>query len=62
MKLLTTAQAAAELGVTDSRIRQLARELKVGTRIGRDWMFKPTEIERLKDRKTTPGRAATTKN
>ena len=61
MKLLTTTQAAAELSVTDSRIRQLAKAMKIGTRVGRDWVFKPSEIERLRGRKTTPGRAATIK-
>jgi excisionase family DNA binding protein len=38
--LLTTAEAAARLGYTTGRVRQLARdELLKGQRIGRDWVF-----------------------
>lgn len=56
MKLLTSTQVAAELGVNDSRIRQLARQKQIGQKLGRDWVFTPEEVEKLRTRKTTPGR------
>lgn len=48
--LLTTAQAAAALGVGDSRVRQLARATGIGWNVGRDWLFRPEDIERLRAR------------
>jgi len=46
--LLTTEQAAAELGVNDSRVRQLIRagELKA-QQFGRAYLLEPTEVKRL---------------
>ena len=56
MKLLTSTQVAAELGVNDSRIRQLARQKQIGQKLGRDWVFTVEEVEKLRTRKTAPGR------
>jgi excisionase family DNA binding protein len=49
MIFLTSKQAAAELGVSDSRIRQLllAKQLR-GERVGRDWMIKPDDLKSFK--------------
>lgn len=46
--LLTTAQAAAELGVNDSRVRQLIRagELKA-QQFGRAYLLEPAEVKKL---------------
>jgi excisionase family DNA binding protein len=47
--MLTTAAAAAELGVNDSRVRQLLRAGELaGVKIGRDWVIPRQEIERFK--------------
>jgi excisionase family DNA binding protein len=47
-RLLTTEQAAAELGVNDSRVRQLIRagELKA-QQFGRAYLLEPAEVKRL---------------
>lgn len=52
--LLTTAQAAALLGVNEQRIRQLCAEGRMGQKVGRDWVISPEDIERNRIRK--PGR------
>lgn len=46
--LLTTEQAAAELGVNDSRVRQLIRagELKAH-QFGRAYLLEPAEVKKL---------------
>jgi excisionase family DNA binding protein len=48
MRLLTTQQAAAELGVNDSRVRQLIRagELKA-QQFGRAYLLEATEVKKL---------------
>ena len=57
--LSTTQQAADALGLTTGRVRQIARSLRIG-RIGRDWVFTEDDIERIRQRNTTPGRPPTT--
>lgn len=52
---MTTNQIAQRLGLNPSRIRQLAAELGVGTKIGRDWMFTADDLATLETRKRTPG-------
>jgi hypothetical protein len=52
--LLTAADVAAALGLTPSRVRALARSRGVGRRVGRDWLFGASDLERLRER--TPGR------
>lgn len=48
----TTQQAAAELGVTDARIRQLCAEyLPKERKHGRDWLLTESDVERLRNRK-----------
>lgn len=48
LKLLTTQQAAAELGVNDSRVRQLIRagELKA-QQYGRAYLLEEAEVKKL---------------
>lgn len=48
MRLLTTQQAAAELGINDSRVRQLIRagELKA-QQFGRAYLLEAAEVEKL---------------
>jgi len=46
---VTTDEAAEILSLTPGRIRQLARALKLtGSRTGRDWMFKESDVRRFK--------------
>ena len=54
--LFTTSEAAAELGVTSARVRQmiLKGELAAG-RFGRDLMINAEAVTKAKKRKTTPG-------
>ncbi len=50
----TTAQAAAVLGLDTSSIRRLARKLKLGQRLGRDWFFSQSDLDRMRSR-PSPG-------
>lgn len=54
--LLTTSEAAARLGVTAARIRQLVLGGDVqAEKVGRDVLIPAAEIEAAKKRKTKPG-------
>lgn len=46
---MTTAEAAAYLGLKDSRVRQLARkELLPAVKVGRDWLIEREAVERYR--------------
>ncbi len=47
-ELRTTDDAVAELGRSRATITALARRHNIGWRIGRDWLFRPEDIERLR--------------
>lgn len=51
----TTADVAAQLGITPQRVRDLARARGVGERYGRDLVFRPHEVAILSV-KGKPGR------
>ena len=53
--MLTTAEAAEELGITVRRVRALitAERLKA-TKFGRDWAIRPVDLNAVRDR--PPGR------
>lgn len=55
MPTYTAKQAADLLGVADSRVRQLAAELKIGKRFGRAWQFSDRDIAKMRARGTRPG-------
>lgn len=46
----STQEVADDLGVTPGRIRQLARALRVGIRVGRDWRFSGNDVAALRAR------------
>lgn len=56
-RLYTTQEAAEQLGVTDSHMRNMIRtgKAKPKQRIGNSWVFTLDEIERLRQRKRTRG-------
>jgi len=55
MKLLTTQQAADQLGVTDARVRAMIRDGRLrAERFGRAHMIREDELKLVADRK--PGR------
>lgn len=55
LSLMTTADVAAELGISERRVRALATARNVGWRVGRGvWVFRPADIEMLRIRR--PGR------
>lgn len=59
-KRYTMAEAAEKLGVSVTRARGIrqqvaARSGEVGTRFGRAWMLTDADIERMRQRDTTPG-------
>ena len=57
--LYTTAEAAAELGVTPGRIRQMVVDNELAAeKFGRDLMIQESAIAKAKKRKTAPGPAA----
>jgi hypothetical protein len=51
---MTTKQAAAAIGIDRTRLTRLATARNVGWRVGREWLFRPEDIEALRDRR--PGR------
>jgi len=52
----TTSQAAAELGITPSRIRQMILEKKLkAKKVGRDHLISDKALAGAKKRKKTPG-------
>ena len=53
MKMLTTLEAAVELGVTPQRVRALivAGRLKA-EKVGRDWLIAPHALEAVRIRKS----------
>lgn len=53
-ELLTSAEVAETLGVSLRRVQQLARSRGVGQQVGREWLFRPEDVEQMRDRK--PGR------
>jgi len=55
LSLMTTADVAAELGISERRVRALAAARNVGWKVGRGaWVFRPADIEMLRIRR--PGR------
>jgi hypothetical protein len=53
--LLTAQDAAARLGVSSSRVRQLCLARGIGHHHGRDWLLTEAEVQALRDR-PGPGR------
>jgi excisionase family DNA binding protein len=57
--LLTSAQAAALLGVNDSRVRQLVRSGGLrAERFGRSWLIHRAEVERYRDERSSQERGS----
>jgi excisionase family DNA binding protein len=56
-KLYTTQEVANQLGVSDSRIRNMiaAKQAQPLKQIGGTWMFTQSEIERLRTRPKSKG-------
>lgn len=58
MDIITTNQAAAALGVTPVRVRQLCQSgiLPTARRHGRDWLIDRRDLAAARRRNTKPGR------
>ena len=55
MGLLTTKQAAKDLGVNDRRVTALIRAERLpAKKVGRDWLINSKDLAKVRDRK--PGR------
>ena len=55
MKLITTKEAAEKLGVNVQRVRQLIKAGRLpAQKVGRDWVIRPRDLEKVAHRK--PGR------
>ena len=52
MKIISTAEAAKRLGVTQSRVQKMiaAKRLKA-IKVGREWLINPKDLDAVKDRK-----------
>jgi excisionase family DNA binding protein len=59
MKIISTAEAAKRLGVTQNRVRALiqAKRLKA-FKYGREWLIDPKDLDAVKDRKVGRPRKA----
>jgi excisionase family DNA binding protein len=56
-KMLTVAQAAAELGVSIRRVQAMLRSRRlIGRKLGRDWRITPAAVAAVRDRPRTGGR------
>ena len=52
MALITTTEAAARLGVNQSRVRQLILDKRLpAQKFGRDWMIEEKDLEKVSERK-----------
>ena len=60
MKIISTAEAAKRLGVTQSRVQKMiaAKRLKA-TKFGNVWLIDPKDLDTVKDRKVGRPRKAT---
>lgn len=53
---LTTRTIAALLGVTDRRVRDIAKELRLKpARVGATMLFSESDLNKMKQRNTKPG-------
>ena len=52
MKIISTAEAAKRLGVTQSRVQKMiaAKRLKA-IKVGREWLIDPKDLDAVSDRK-----------
>jgi len=51
--MLTTAQAAAALGISQRRVQELVKAGRLpAQRIGRDWLIAPADLDRVRQRPT----------
>lgn len=59
-KLFTTQQAAAQLGISDARLRELKRQGRAQPKImiGGTWMYTLEEVRRLESRPRYQGHRA----
>ena len=59
MKIISTAEAAKRLGVTQSRVQKMiaAKRLKA-TKVGNLWLIDPKDLDAVKDRKVGRPRKA----
>ncbi len=48
--LKTARQVADQLGLDESSVARLARNLDVGVKYGRAWLFRPQDIQAIKQR------------
>jgi excisionase family DNA binding protein len=53
---LSVEEAAAELGVTARRVRQICEQGQLGQRIGSVWAISRAALEQFKQAKRPPGR------
>lgn len=51
-ELLTPPQVAAMLGIDRTRVLRLAKSRHVGWQVGRDWLFRPEDVEAMRARRT----------
>lgn len=53
MALITTAQAAQQLGVSVRRVQALIKARRLpAEKVGRDWLISESNLERVAERKT----------
>lgn len=55
VKLYSTQDAARELGVSVQRVKQIREDLGVGQLVARTLVFTEYDLERMRNRDTTPG-------
>jgi hypothetical protein len=55
VRLYSTKEAAIEVGVSVQRIKQIRIDLGLGRIVGRSLVFTDADLDRMRQRNTTPG-------
>ena len=56
MEILTVAQAAQELAITENTVRQYCQAGRLGRKFGRQWIITRQELDQFKEQRRPPGR------
>ena len=59
-KFLTTVEAAAALGLSESRVRVLCAAGRLGRKIGRNYLIESADLARFRRKPRSPGRPKST--
>lgn len=56
MEILSPAEAAQELGITEGTVRRYCQDGRLGRKFGRVWLITRLQLEEFKEQRRPPGR------